>query len=122
MLLVCFIGSALLAFCWISVTSTAGAILFCIFYGCFSGALISLVLTVISAVLCPNMSALGVRIGMICAFCSIGMLLGSPLGGLVLRHGWASLQAFAGAMLVAGSIAIWGVRYLKVGFTMRAKC
>jgi predicted MFS family arabinose efflux permease len=121
MLLACFIGSAILAFGWIGVTSTAGAIVFCLLYGCFSGALISLVLTVISTTLCPDMRVLGVRIGMICIFCSIGILVGSPLGGLVLRNGWVSLQAFAGAMLMTGAIGIWVIK-LKVGGNLRTKC
>lgn len=121
MLFVCFIGSSVLAFGWIGVTSTAGAIVFCLLYGCFSGALISLVLTVISAILCPNPHVIGVRIGMICIFCSVGILVGSPLGGLILHNGWISLQAFAGAMLMIGAFGIWLIRFLKVGATFQAK-
>jgi len=122
MLLVCFIGSAVLAFGWIGVTSTAGAIIFCLLYGCFSGALISLVLTVIAAILCPEMSAIGVRIGMICIFCSVGILVGSPLGGLILHNGWVSLETFAGAMLLAGACGISAVRFLTVGTSLYDKC
>jgi MFS family permease len=121
MLLVCFVGSAILAFGWIGVHSTAGTIIFCLLYGAFSGALISLVLTVIAAKLCPDLTSLGVRIGMVCVFCSIGILVGSPLGGILLRDGWVSLQSFAGAMLTAGAVGILIIRYLTVGFSFRVK-
>lgn len=122
MLLVCFIASAVLAFAWNGIKSTAGAIIFCLLYGCFSGALISLALTVIAAILCPDLRALGVRIGMICIFCSLGILFGSPLGGLVLHNGWSNLEIFAGAMLIAGGISIAAVRFLTMGARLKGKC
>lgn len=122
MLFLCFLSSAILAFGWIGVSSTAGAVIFCLLYGCFSGALISLVPTVIAAILCPDMTALGVRLGMLCIFFSIGFLVGSPLGGLVLHDGWVSLQVFSGAMLLAGAVGTSVVRFLCTGVTLREKC
>lgn len=45
----CTIVSALLGFCWIAVDSIAGIIIWSLFYGCFSGAFVSLqVPTVVS--------------------------------------------------------------------------
>lgn len=122
MLLICFLGSSVLAFAWIGISSTTGAIIFCLLYGCFSGALISISLTVIAAVLCPEIRSLGVRIGMICITCSIGILFGSPLGGLVLHNGWESLQIFAAAMLIAGGINIVVIRFLTAGVHPMVKC
>ena len=121
-LLVSSLGSAVFAFIWIGIHNTAGIIAFCIFYGAFSGAFISLCLSVIAATLCPHMGVLGVRIGMICVPTAIGFLIGGPIAGAILQHSWTGLQAFCGSTVAIGTVGIAAVRVMKVGFRGRVKC
>ena len=121
-MLVCALGSATLAFAWAGITSPAATVVFCIIYGCVSGTYISLSLTIAGVTLCPNMGVIGLRIGMICIPCAAGLLIGSPVGGVVIRDGWLSLQMFTGATLAVSTVAIATLRVVKGGWRIWVKC
>ena len=110
------------AFIWIGIHTTIGLILFCLFYGFFSGAFISLSLNVIAAALCPHTSVLGVRMGMICFPTAIGFLIGNPIAGTILKHSWTGLQVFCGGTMVLATLGVSVVRIMKVGKDFQAKC
>ena len=104
-LLPCTLICALLALCWIAVHNLAGTVVFCIFYGFFSGAIVSLPPTAL-VVLSPDLSVVGTRMGMSFSFAGFGLLIGSPAGGSLLKSaaGFAAVQGFAGATIGVGFI------------------
>lgn len=67
------------------------------------------------------MGVVGVRMGMACAVVSLGLLVGSPVGGLLLKTGFMGLQAFGASALLASGIAIAASRVCKVGWRLRVK-
>ncbi|KAK0615269.1 major facilitator superfamily domain-containing protein [Bombardia bombarda] len=103
MIIACFVSS-LLSFCWIAVNSKAGIIVFCILYGFFSGSFVSLPAPTIAS-LSPNMSVVGARMGTSFAVAGFGILLGSPIGGVILRSsGWVGLQCWGAATIALSTI------------------
>ncbi|KAF2490826.1 MFS general substrate transporter [Lophium mytilinum] len=112
-LIPCCIITALLGFCWIAIDSTAGIVVFCILYGFFSGAFVTLPPTIIVG-LSPSLSVLGARMGMSFSLAAFGSLIGTPVAGVILKkYGWVGLQAFCGASVGAASIAIIVTRMKK---------
>lgn len=117
-----FPGSAVFTFIWIGIRNTAGLVAFCLFDGCFSGAFISLSLSVVAATLCLNLGVLGVRIGVICLPTAIGFLIGNPAAGTILEHSWTSLHAFYGENIALATLGILIIRIMKAGKDIRVKC
>lgn len=107
--------TSILAFVWICIQNEPGAITFACFYGFSSGAIISLLPTIIAR-LTPDMSILGTRIGMSLTFSGIGLLIGNPIAGalLDLEHAvfWKA-QLFSACMMIAAVVLFLGVRLLK---------
>ncbi|KAL2172240.1 hypothetical protein VTG60DRAFT_6618 [Thermothelomyces hinnuleus] len=106
--------SALLAFAWIGIRSPAGLIVFCALYGFTSGSFVWLPAPAIAS-LTPSLSVLGARIGMSFSLTAIGILVGNPIGGAILRSGggWVGLQCWAGATTTAAAVAILVARFAK---------
>ncbi|OAA54526.1 Major facilitator superfamily domain, general substrate transporter [Niveomyces insectorum RCEF 264] len=106
--------SAVLAFAWIGITTTAGLIVFCVLYGFTSGSFVSLPApTVVS--LSPSLNVVGARMGMSFSLAGIGILIGNPIGGAILgsASGWTGLQAWAGATIVCAGVASLVARVAK---------
>lgn len=116
------LGSAVFTFIRIGIRNTAGLVAFCLSYGCFSGAFISLSLSVVAATLCPNLGVLGVRIGVICLPTAIGFLIGNPAAGAILEHSWTGLQAFCGGTIALATLGILMVMIMMAGKDIRVKC
>ncbi|KAL2152604.1 hypothetical protein VTH82DRAFT_5788 [Thermothelomyces myriococcoides] len=105
--------SAVLAFAWIGIKSTAGLIVFCVLYGFTSGAFVSLPAPTV-VTLSPSLNVLGARMGMSFSLAGIGLLIGNPIGGAILRNsGWVGLQCWAGATIVAAAVASLIARVAK---------
>lgn len=116
----CF-GLAVLSFAWIGIHNTPGLIVFIVLYGIFIGAFMTLPFSAVVK-LSPHLGVTGVRMGMLCVICSFGILIGTPVGGAVLRQGgWISLQSFGGAALMVSTIFIIATRVAKVGAHPRWK-
>lgn len=114
MLIPCSLIAGILAFCWIAVDNVAGTIIFCIFYGFFSGTFVSLPPTTVVS-LSPSLSVVGTRMGMSFAFAAFGILIGNPVAGVILNsHGWTSLQVFSGATVIAAAALCAVARFTKV--------
>jgi predicted MFS family arabinose efflux permease len=94
-----------LAFVWIGIKNTAGTIVFCVLYGFFSGASISLTPVMLTAV-SPDLSVVGTRMGMAFSFASFGLLIGSPIGGVLIgtEAGYTAVQVFSGATILIGLV------------------
>ena len=112
--------AAILAFCWVRIRDTAGLIIFCILHGFFSGTFVSLQgPTVVS--LCPDLSTVGTRIGMVLAFSGMGLLVGSPVAGAILRSegGWIGLQLWSGAIIVTSALCLLAARIAKASLKVQ---
>jgi MFS family permease len=111
---------SILSFAWIVINNSAGLIVFAALYGFFSGTFLTLPFSAV-VTLSPHMGVVGVRMGMACTVVSLGLLVGTPVGGAILKHGWTSLQAFGGAALLLSAIAIAASRIAKVGWGLTTK-
>ncbi|KAH7070291.1 major facilitator superfamily domain-containing protein [Paraphoma chrysanthemicola] len=115
----CTLISALLCFCFIPLSSSAGIIVLMAFYGFFSGSFVSLPPTIVVNLSMDARDKIGTRLGQSFAFISLGVLIGTPIGGVVLeKGGFAALWSFGGSMLVlSGGLLVaarvswrgWGV-------------
>ncbi|KAJ2980241.1 hypothetical protein NUW58_g6998 [Xylaria curta] len=114
------LGLATLSFAWIGITNIPGLIVFIALYGFFSGAFLTLPFSAV-VTLSPHMGVVGVRLGMSCAAVGLGLLIGTPVGGAVLRAGWIALQTFGGSALLLSAILIASSRIAKVGPSIAAK-
>lgn len=70
------------AFAWMGVYNLAGFVVFCLVFDILSGLMITLA-TVIMPALSPGPleGKMGTRLGMACAGCGMGILIGSPIAG-----------------------------------------
>ncbi|KAJ5084848.1 hypothetical protein NUU61_009427 [Penicillium alfredii] len=114
--------TAVLAFVWIRVHTVPGIIILAVFYGFFSGGFVSLP-PVVMASMTPDVRDLGTRLGMIFATTSIGLLIGTPIGGAILSdtHGYLGLQLFTACCLIASACLMALVRFVRSGPKLLSK-
>ena len=112
------LGLSILSFAWIGIKNSPGLIVFTVLYGFFSGTFLTLPFSTVVR-LSPDMGVVGVRMGMACAVVSLGLLVGTPVGGAVLEHGWPALQAFGAAVLMVSAVAITAARVAKSGWKLK---
>lgn len=111
---------AVIAFCWTSITSLAQAVLFCIFYGFFSGTFVSISGPAL-ATLSPDLSLVGTHMGMSFSFSALGLLIGNPVAGVLLGYGWIGPAMFCGAANVLAALFIVAARVKKTGWVAMVK-
>ena len=110
----CGFAAAILSFAWLGMTNASGLWVFSALYGFFSGAIVSLPATVV-ALLSPDLSLVGTRMGMSFTFAGFGFLIGNPIAGAILnipRGEFRGAQAFSAATTLAGAAAFVLVRVL----------
>ncbi|KAM0519034.1 hypothetical protein ACHAPE_004027 [Trichoderma viride] len=114
--------TAILAFCWLAVHSTAGIIILTILYGGFSGGFVSLT-PVVMIVLTKDLRDLGTRLGMMFAVLSIALLVGTPIGGAILigSGSYTGVQVFCGATIALCSLITMCIRLKRSGLTFKYK-
>ncbi|KAF2457834.1 MFS general substrate transporter [Lineolata rhizophorae] len=116
MMIPCAIFTGILALCLIPIRSIAPLIMFCLLYGFFSGAFVSLPPTILVH-LSPSRGIVGTRMGMCFAIVSIGLLIGTPIGGAIVRaSGFWSIWLYSGLLCVCGGALITAARVFKAGW------
>ncbi|KAK0384878.1 hypothetical protein NLU13_7356 [Sarocladium strictum] len=97
--------SAIIALCWLGMTSLGSIIAFALLYGAFSGAAVAMVP---AGVVClsPDMSKVGARMGTTFLFAGVSLLVGPPVAGYILRNGgdaeWLGMiGCIAGCLVLA---------------------
>lgn len=116
MIVPCAVLSGVLSLCLIPVRSVAPLIVICALYGFFSGALVSLPPTIFVH-LSPNRGIIGTRMGMGFAIISIGLLIGTPICGVILNgSSFKYVWVFGGALTVLGGFVIGFGRVMKAGW------
>ncbi len=114
--ILCISITALLAFCWIAITNTAGIMVFAAIYGFFFGPFVSLSPPIVIT-LTSDLSKLGTRMGMFLGVSGLGILVGNPVAGAILRNqgSWAGLQAWSGATVLIAAVFMLAGRLAKFG-------
>jgi MFS family permease len=113
--------SALVIFCFISVSSVAGIIILILIFGFFSGTFVSLPPTIIVH-MTTNRGLIGTRMGMCFAFVSLGVLVGTPIAGAILTaHGFTAVWVFGGTMTIAGGAIMAASRVAFKGWKLNVK-
>jgi MFS family permease len=116
-----FIGfCAIISFCWPSVTTIPSLVLFCLFYGFFSGTFVS-ISGVAVATLSPDIALVGTHMGMTFGLGALGLLIGNPVAGILLKGGWTDPAMLCGACNVLAAIFICAARIKKTGWVLIAQ-
>ena len=105
------LSTAVLCFCWITATSTAGIIVFSIAFGFASGAIISgasIVLTQCT----KDPREVGTYMGQGIAVGSLSVLVALPVAGVFVRTygGFDEVSIFCGAMTIVGVLFVAGAK------------
>lgn len=122
---VCTVVAGLLGVCWIAISTNAsvgGLVVWALLYGAFSGAFVSLQPSTVVSIT-DDMSTVGGRLGMNTFCAALGLLIGTPIAGVILdgSSGWVGLQVFCGVTLFVGGALIMVTRWSKVGMEFRRK-
>ncbi|KAF2747427.1 MFS general substrate transporter [Sporormia fimetaria CBS 119925] len=118
----CAFASGILCFCFAAVTSSAGMIIVMAFYGFFSGTFVSMPPTLIMHLSQDARSKIGTRLGQNFACLSVGILIGTPIGGAILeRSGYTHVWAFGGSMILAGGCILVSARVAFKGWGLMVK-
>ncbi|KAF2687120.1 MFS general substrate transporter [Lentithecium fluviatile CBS 122367] len=118
----CALVTAILCFCFISVTSSAGIIVLMAFYGFFSGSFVSLPPTIIVHLSLNAREKIGTRLGQSFACVAVGLLVGTPIGGAILdSSGFTGVWVFGGVLLAASGVALLVSRILYKGWGFMVK-
>ncbi|KXT18081.1 hypothetical protein AC579_4551 [Pseudocercospora musae] len=116
------IGAAIMVYAWIAVRSQAGLLAFAVIYGIFFGTIQAHGGSCVASFI-PDRRDLGRSMGMSFEIGSLGVLIGTPVGGAILgkNHNFVAVQAFTGSICVlalffylASRISKAGLRWEKV--------
>ena len=114
-------GALLIA--WTAVRNTGTLVVFAVLYGFFTGTFVALPPSTLVA-LSPDLSKVGTRIGMSFSVSSIGVLVGSPVGGALLNlqtgH-FVRMQVFCAVVMLVASVTFVMARVAKSGVCVRVK-
>ena len=99
--------TGVLALAWIAIKDEAGLIVFAILYGACSGLMLSLMPTGFPS-LVKDKKKIGTNLGMGFMIGSIGVLIGTPISGAILRSSgtFTGLQAFSGSIVIFSGILL----------------
>jgi MFS family permease len=108
--------ASVVAFCWIALRDEADLIVFCIFYGFFTGCFVSLPPTVVMT-LSPHLGVVGTRMGIVFATCGLGLLIGTPVAGAILgsTNDFLGVEIFCGSVVAISGCMLALTRIAKVG-------
>jgi hypothetical protein len=120
----CAYISGIIVLAWVSVKHQANLIATSFLYSFFSGGLMALPPAILVG-LTPNLSQIGVRVGMALSVGSLGVLIGSPIAGAILSSQSPHVQNeldFSGALIFTGIVLLAtgafmnATRFFKHGF------
>lgn len=113
MFIVIAISTGVISLCWPQATSHPGLIVWTVFFGFFSGAVISLFPASFAQVT-PHPQIIGTYMGQALAIVSIAGLTGSPIAGAILdASGWEATSIFGGVSLVVGGALVAAGRFFS---------
>lgn len=106
--------AGILALVWIRVTTYGGLVVVTLLYGFAYGGIVSLPPPAVAA-MTRDVRQLGTRIGLAFSCAGISVLVGPPIAGAIEggEGGFNGLFAFAGTMMLVGSVCLEGVAWLN---------
>ena len=107
---------------WLPAASNAPIIVYAVAYGFASGCTLSIIPAMVAKL--GHISKLGARSGALYAFSSIGVLIGSPIGGAIQNRqhgGYSGLIIFSGVALIIGTFFAVFSRAAQVGYKLKVK-
>ncbi|KAJ5754041.1 MFS monocarboxylate transporter [Penicillium nucicola] len=107
---------AVLIFCWLSVSSQGGLVVFSVLFGFFSGTVIGLFPATI-AMTASRPNEIGSYMGMALGVLSLSTLTGTPISGAMINS-YGSYQPaiiFAGVATMLGGAIVFGARAVSAG-------
>ncbi|KAG6365562.1 hypothetical protein INS49_007173 [Diaporthe citri] len=109
--LACY-SSAVLLFCWLAITSSAGLIVLSVLFGGTSGVIIALMMSTV-AHCAPHPSQIGAYVGQSTFVVGFAGLAGTPITGALINNynGYTSGIAFSAAVMMAGAVVFTAARY-----------
>ena len=108
-----------LAFSVLGIHSIGGLVAFSVLYGFFSGSFVSIPPAGIAG-LTKDMRMFGTRMGMSFAFAGLGLLIGNPIAGQIVKaKGFEAAIGFCGATLLVGALFYLAARTAQVGWQMK---
>ncbi|UKZ60910.1 uncharacterized protein TrAtP1_002180 [Trichoderma atroviride] len=105
-------ASAILLFCWLKITSSAGLIVLSILFGASSGIVIAMMMSTLAQT-ADHPSKIGTYLGMSTFLIGFGGLAGTPITGALIEryHGYSQGIIFSGAVLMAGAVFLTCARF-----------
>ena len=114
------LATCVLGFGWVGIHSTGGLVIFCVLYGFFSGSFVSIPPTVL-VTLSPSMGVVGTRMGMCFALGGLGLLIGTPVAGqLIKQSSFDAAIYFCGSVVALGTLCMVASRVSKTGPKLKA--
>lgn len=117
------LGSSLLLYCWIAVSSRGRLYAWSVMFGIFGAAVQGLFPATLSS-LSTDLRKAGTRMGQVFTIVSFAVLTGPPIGGTLLQaHGGGYLyaQLFTGTSMLIGCCLMIATRLAKTGATLKIK-
>lgn len=108
MIIPCVTISGILVLIWLACTTLGSLVVFCILFGFFSGAFVSLPPAVIASI-SKDPKKIGVRVGQSFSMVSVALLAGPPISGAIMS---GENGRFTGTAIFAGIVVLFG------GFTL----
>jgi MFS family permease len=116
-IIICTFSSAVFAYGWIGIHGLGGSIGFAIVYGFMSGAVVSIQASVVAS-LVPDVHVIGTWLGMTLFVAGLGILIGSPLAGVLIDSVTGS---FSNAFIFSGSFTCVGGALFLVTWILKRK-
>ncbi|OAX84785.1 hypothetical protein ACJ72_00838 [Emergomyces africanus] len=110
------IASGVLALAWIGIHSTAGVIVLVVLYGFTAAGFVSLA-PIAFMNITPDMRDFGTRLGMSFVVCSLGSLMGTPIGGAIVHStgSYVGVAVLVGICFLLSAGIITAARFLLTG-------
>lgn len=105
-------ASAVLLFCWLRITSSAGLVALAVLFGATSGTVIALMMSTM-AHCAPHPSLIGAYVGQATFVIGFAGLAGTPITGALIDGygGYARGIVFSGSVMMAGAVIFTFARY-----------
>lgn len=107
---------------WVPAAANSPIIVYAVLYGFASGCTLSIIPAMVAKL--GKLDQLGARSGALYAFASVGVLVGSPIGGAIQadQHGaYSGLIVFSGVALLIGTFFAILSRTAQVGLKIKVK-
>ncbi|KIV82644.1 hypothetical protein, variant [Exophiala sideris] len=108
-----FVSGVITLALWVPGSGSAASVVFAIIFGFSSGGVASILPACIAQI--SPIHEIGIRTGAAFSVAAIATLIGSPIGGqIIVNSGYRSMQAFGGALIMAGSV-VYFVLWIRLG-------